>query len=258
MNPLSSHHSLPTTLLTAALLTLSPLAAHAATTFTSRDAFNAATTTLTTTSNDFESLVGTPGFPDNYPGGGGYTTNSSSGIIVDHATFVGRIGLYDYETSILHSSVAGGLYSLDGDYSLLLGRESAIVTFDTDVFAFGFEFRLDRNLRTDLPFASVKMAALFRFEDSSMDVYDLITPTNDSSFFGAYSASAIRSIEFFCEQLPEYYNGPRTPYFLLDNVVSGTVSAVPEPSQSIASSLVAGFALTIISRRNRKKATATI
>lgn len=241
----------------AAALTLSPLAAHAATTFTSRTAFNAATTTLTKTSNDFESLVGTPSFPDNYPGGGGYTTNSSSGIIVDHATFVGRIGLFDYQTSILHSSVAGGLYSLDGDYSLLLGRESAIVTFNSDVFAFGFEYRLDRTLRTDLPYPAVQIATIFRFEDGSSGVYGMSTLTNGSSFFGVSSTSAIQSIEFFCDQIPEYYNGPSTPFLLLDNVVSGTVSAVPEPSQSIASALVAGFALTIVGRRNRKCITAT-
>lgn len=238
--------------LAAAAICLTQQAATAATVYTNRTTFNTATTALDKTSNDFESLVGTPSYPENYGGGTGYQTTDPSGITVDGHQYVGS-GPFGKETYILNEDVSGGLYDLDGNYSLLLGRQSGTVTLDSGVFAFGFEYKLDGNMNTFPRFIAVDVT----FVDSTVENFTLDI-INGTSFWGIYSSSAIEHIDFFSGQPDGTYTGDYTPYLLVDNVVSGKISAVPEPSQSIASGIVAGFALSIVGRRNRKKSTAAI
>lgn len=241
--------------LAAAAICLTQQAALATTVYTSRTTFNTATAALDKTANDFESLVGTPSYPENYGGGTGHQVIGYMGITVDGNNYLGN-GPFGYETYILNEDVSGGLYDLDGSYSLVLGRNQGIISLDSDVFAFGFEYRLDRN-QLNLP---TTIEAYVIFEGGGLSQYTL-NVVDGTSFFGIYASSPISLIEFQSSQgsnTSGNYVGDYTPYLLVDNVVSGKISAVPEPSQSIASGLVAGFALSIVGRRNRKKATAAI
>ncbi len=233
--------------LAAAAIALTQQAATAATIYTSRAAFDAANTGFSTTVTDFEGVVGTS-VPANYDAYTGYQTTSVNGITVDGNKYVGS-GPFGYETYLIHASSSGGLYHIAGNHTLVLGRQSGLIDVAPNIFVYGFDYRLDRN-QNSFP---TTVSALVTFADTSTANYTLDI-INGTSFWGIYSASAIDTISFSSAQTGGTYTGLYTPYLLVDNVVS----AVPEPSQSIASGLVAGFALSIVGRRNRKKATAAI
>lgn len=232
--------------LAAAAIALTQQAASAATIYTSRAAFDAANSGFPTTVSDFEGLVGTS-FPGNYDAYTGYQTTHPSGITVDGNQYVGT-GPYGRETYLIHASTGGGHYNIAGNHTLVLGRQSGSIDVASNVFVYGFDYRLDRN-QTAFP---TNILATVTFADTTTVDYTL-NVINGTSFWGIYSASAIDSISFNSAQ-PGGYTGDFTPYLLVDNVVS----AVPEPSQTIASGLAAGFALTIVGRRNRKKSTAAL
>ena len=85
----------------------------------------------------FDALVGTPGYPQNYPAGSGYYTVDPRGISIGQVRYGGGI-----ESYILGPDVGDQFYSLDGTFAVALGRGAADIYFPGGVVAFGTDYGL--------------------------------------------------------------------------------------------------------------------
>lgn len=211
--------------------------------------FQSDTSHLSKTFNDLESLVGTPQFPQNYPSGSGSWTTSDYGLKIDSTRFVGRLPRPTPETYILGDDVGSGIYALDGHYAMLLGREYGDIYFDAGVYSFSANYGLDDNYYYDFP--GPLYAEIF-YRDGTMGLLNL--PINYGStepmFFGILGneLERITFTNLYRTPWDDPLQAGLTPFLLLDNIESGTTSAVPEPASGIGLCLSFGF-LHCISRR---------
>jgi hypothetical protein len=106
-----------------------------AATFADRASFEATVSNMTTL--DFEGLIGTPDFPNNYPHGTGYMANSITlqGVVFYDAYSGGPDYVY-----ILANDGAGASGSLDGTAALWHGRNSSRITLPAGMRAFGTDY----------------------------------------------------------------------------------------------------------------------
>jgi hypothetical protein len=240
----------PAAFIAMALLSQSQNAAKASTIFTDRTLFNAAIEGLQKTSNDFDSLVGTV-FPNNYwRAGTGYQAER---ITVDNVTFFGNGGESE-QTWILGDDIEGGLYDMnsishEGNFVVAIGFDgTGEVFFEPNVHAFGFDYRLDKEAGS-YPLAGTLNATIYHEGGSTTDY--VMDTENGALFLGVYSADSIERI-LFNTTVRWPTNPSRFPYLLVDNMTLGSAAAVPEPTCSVASCCLAGFAFAIVGRRKRK------
>lgn len=217
--------------------------------------FQADTSHLSKTFNDLESLVGTPQYPQNYPAGSGYETSSDYGIKVDLTRFVGHFSAVPApETYILGDDVGSGFYAVDGHYALLVGRDHGDVFFDAGVYSFSANYNLDDNY---YGFPGTLSAEIF-YRDGTSESHTLPITYGSTMFFGL-SGSELERIRFNNQYQTfdfPYLQG-LIPYVLLDNIESGTITAVPEPASGIGLCLSLGFLHCISQRRRSLPAAST-
>jgi hypothetical protein len=183
---------------------------HAALVFTDRNLFNSAVSSATTIT--FDNLVGTPLYPQNYPGGSGYYNRNASGIDVNGINFVGS-GDPGIETYII-----GGIapYSLNGSFALLGGRRLTTITMANGQNSFGTDIGLDGS-RTGTLTATIYLK-------NKTSLVSMININQRSQFFGV-AGGEIDHITL------DSSGQGLSPYTLLDNV---TYSATPTPIPAAA------------------------
>jgi hypothetical protein len=204
---------------------------HAALVFTDRTLFNAAVSNSETIT--FDNLIGTPLYPQNYPGGSGYFNQSTSGIDVNGINFVGS-GWYGTETYILDASVASGYYSLNGTSALLGGRTFTTVTMQNGQNYFGTDIGFD-NYNTGTITATI-------FLKDNTSLVSVININQRSQFFGV-AGGEIDHITF------DSGGQGLSPYTLLDNV---TYSATPTPIPAAVYLLGSGL-MGLVGLRRKKR-----
>jgi|GEM_PF-6004993 len=202
----------------------------AAAIFSDRAAFAAAAGSTRTI--DFEGIVGTPGFPANFPGGSGYYT--SAPVTLDGVTFGGETYFYapgggttsaGTESYILDPGAqAGGYYDLNGSAVGFFGRD--VITIDVPLGSggVGFDFGLDGGAGAQPRSLAFEVA----FDNGSTFVVPPFTPTLDPDFFGVLGQSIdlVRVIN-----LTGFIAGFNfRPYVLFDNVTVADALDVPEPA----------------------------
>jgi hypothetical protein len=190
--------------------------AKAATIYFDRSSFNLANPTATTIALD--GLVGTPGYPENYPFGTGHWVAGPAGITVDGINVLGDQLSFAPETYLLSGDAAGGAYTLDGTYAFAAGRRTAQFTLPAHVSAFGSDFGL-------LAAAAGPLTMTAYFHDSSVESY-VLSVTQRSQFVGISGGDIDRIV--FSSTLPGVY----PPFMLFDEVTYATtdVVATPEPT----------------------------
>lgn len=188
----------------------------ASTLFLNRASFDLANPSTTLISVD--GLIGTPGYPENYPGAGtGYYETSAAGITLGDVNAVGTsFGVP--ETYLMTNDVGGGAFTLDGSDALVGGRELTTLTLSGGITAFGSDIGL---LSGSL--GTVTMTVYFT--DTTVENYSL-SITQRSQFVGI-QGTAIDRIVFDTGN-----RGIHSPYVLLDELAYavGEVSTVPEPA----------------------------
>lgn len=206
--------------------------------FTDRATFEASTGLLTT--QNFESIVGTPGFPNNYPNGGtGYYTLNPNGISLDGVEYVGS-GDFGYETYILGNDVDAGGYSLNGTFALTGGRTLTDIYLPGGTNAFGADVgAVEQNTGV------LHLTVFLRGGGTELLDFNV---TQRSQFFGYTNGLGIDRIKLDTNGSGYY------PYTIIDNVSLGgpTVIATPEPS-SIALLGLGGISLGLGTWRRRLK-----
>lgn len=207
-----------------------------ATLYSDRTSFEAAAQNLTTTG--FEGLIGSPGYPANYPGGSGTWNATSAGIAVDGIKFVGWDSQYGYSTYILAASVGAGAYSLNGSTTLVMNPTSADVTLPTGMSAFGTDFGFATALKKHGP-----VDVTFHIHDGTTESLTL-----DTAAFFAYTGKLIDSIHFDARGL--HY--PNMDTLLLDDVSIGQALAVPEPATLTLMLLGLGVLVSVRTPRGRR------
>ena len=169
--------------------------------------------------SDFDSLVGTSGYPQNYPAGSGYFTMDPSGITVAGVSYVGRTSSMS-ETYILGSDVGSGDYSLNGTFALVGGRTSTDIYLPVGVSAFGTDYGFSTA-------ASDTLTATIYLANGTQDsiTFGVSAP---NQFFGYIGGTDIDRIRLDS-------GGGSGQYILLDNVSVGSAAAaaVPEPSSLV-------------------------
>jgi len=199
--------------------------------FTDRAAFNTASTSLTTT--DFENLVGTLNFPQNYPFGTGHWGLTGDGFLIDEVRYQSLT--ISNDIYILGTDADSGNYVLDGAFSLVIGRQTARITLPSARSAIGFDF--GQNAGGD-PFLDMQIT----LSDGST-VSRMLNDALTSNFFGVVTDDALLSISSIRIDSGSFN------YILLDNVSVG-VTTVPEPgSLGLAGAGVFGIGMF----RNRRR-----
>ena len=212
---------------------LSPDASAA--TFTDRTSFDAAVINMT--SLDFEGVIGTPGYPANYPAGTGHMapTMTLQGVTFSDAISAGQS---DY-VYILASDVGNGVVSLDGSTSLLLGRDSSRITLPSGMTAFGTDYGVPIGVAGGLPVGETStILATFHFRGGTGAESFSLPVTGKSQFFG-YTGLEIDYIDL--AYAPDHY-------MIFDNM--SIAQAVPEPETYAL--MLAGLGLVgFVARRRR-------
>lgn len=211
--------------------TLSPDAAAA--TYTDRASFDAAVTNMTTL--DFEGLLGTPEFPDNYPSGTGYMAGSVAlhGVVFSDA----YSGSLDF-VYILANDGAGSSGSLNGTTAIWLGRSSSRITLPAGLTAFGTDYAVPIGVAGGLPVGQTStIVATFHFRAGAAPETLALPVTGKSQFFG-YIGSEIDHIDL------AYANNH---YMIFDNL--SIAQAVPEPETYAL--MLAGLGLVGFAARRR-------
>lgn len=177
---------------------------------------------------DFENLVGTPDYPQNYPFGTGHMSTS---VTIQNIMFsdVLSAGSDDY-VYILGNDGAGASVSLDGTTMLLLGRASARISLPTGVTAFGSDFGLGAH-------AIGAMTATLYFRDTASPESFELTAAADSQFFG-YTGHEIDHIALVHNE---------SDYMVFDNM--SFAQTVPEPETYAL--MVVGLGLVGVMARRR-------
>jgi hypothetical protein len=196
--------------------------------FTDRADFNAVLGAHTFI--DFENLVGTPEFPQNYPGYPGHYSTTQP-LTVGDMSFRGGIDNY-----ILNSP----FYSLNGTF-IAIGWNPMVINFASAITAFGFDFG-------SINYTGVRYQFSIRpVGETLAEVADL--PASGSSFFG-YTGVAFDQVVI---------TGGSGRYFGFDNVAFGdaasTTPGIPEPATWAM--LIAGFGLVGSAARRRRVALAS-
>jgi hypothetical protein len=219
-----------------ATLTLDATAA----TFTDRASFDAAVTNMTTLA--FEGLIGTLGFPANYPHGTGYMADSVTlqGVVFSDA-YSGGSPDYVY---ILANDGVGADISLNGTTTILLGTGSSRITLPAGLTAFGTDYGVPIGVVGGLPVGQTStIEATFHFRaGTSPETFDFELPVAGKSQFFGYIGSEIDYIDLAGAG---YYMG-------FDNM--SIAQAVPEPETYAL--LLAGLGLVGVAARRRKLAAA--
>jgi len=176
-----------------------------AATYANRTSFEAAAQNITTL--DFEGLIGTSNYPQNYPMGSGYMAASITvqGVLFSAAISAGG-GDYTY---ILANDGAGVNTSINGSTALLVGRDSSRITLPTGVTAFGTDF--------GLALSQGDITATFYFRGGGLAETYSLPATSITQFFG-YTGQEIDHIDL---------SSAHAAYMVLDNV--NLAQAVPEP-----------------------------
>jgi hypothetical protein len=218
-----------------ATLTLDASAA----TFTDRASFDVAVTNMITL--NFEGLVGTPEFPDNYPHGTGYMAGSVS---VQGVTFSDAISASQNDAVyILANDVAAANGSLNNTTAIWLGRSSSRITLQAGLTAFGTYYGVPIGVPGGLPVGEIStIEATFHFRAGGDPETFALPVTGKSQFFG-YIGSEIDHIDL------AYANNH---YMVFDNL--SIAQAVPEPETYAL--MLAGLGLVGIMARRRKLAAA--
>jgi hypothetical protein len=206
----------------------------ASTIYTTRTAYDAAITNPTDI--NFENLVGTPGYPANYPIGTGYYNNNATGITVNGVNFVGS-GSFGYETYVLGPDVSP-IYTLNSTYTLIGGRTITDITLPNGVYAFG----------TDIGLAGSSLGTLqvtYYLRDNTTQSTSLDI-TQQNQFLG-FVGSDIDHITLDSGGLG------LNPYTLLDNITLANDSPTPSPEPGTIMLLGSGLAGTIFVRRRVRK-----
>ena len=220
----------------ASLLAGMTLAVNAsATTFTDRASFEAAVKDMTTL--DFEGLIGTPGFPANYPHGTGYMADSVTlqGVVFSDA----YSGSPDF-VYILANDGAGANVSLNGTTTILLGTDSSRITLPAGLTAFGTDFGVPIGVPGGLPVGQTStIEATFHYRAGAAPETYALPVTGKSQFFG-YIGSEIDYIDLAGAG---YYMG-------FDNL--SIAQAVPEPETYAL--MLAGLGLVgFVARQGRRQ-----
>ncbi len=204
-----------------------------AATYTDRASFDSAVTNMTTL--DFEGLLGTPGFPTNYPHGTGYMAESISvqGVVFSEAYSGGPDYVY-----ILANDGAGADTSLNGTTATLLGRDSSRITLPAGLAAFGTEYGVPIGVPGGLPVGETSsIEATIHFRTGAAPKIFVLPVTGKSQFFG-YIGSEIDYIDL----------AGAGYYMVFDNL--SIAQAVPEPETYAL--LVAGLGMLVWRVRLRK------
>ena len=198
----------------------------AAATFSDRASFDAAVVNMTTL--DFDGLIGTPEFPNNYPMGTGYMANSITlqGVMFSDAYSGGQDYVY-----ILANDGAGAGGSLNGTAALWHGRNSSRITLPAGMTAFGTDYGVPVGHTTTI-------GVTFNFRDNSPSETFVLSKTGQSQFFGFVGAE-IDYIDL---------HGPGS-YMVFDNL--SIAQAVPEPETYAL--LLAGLGLVGFAARRPKQ-----
>lgn len=204
-----------------------------AATFTDRASFDSAVTNMTTL--DFEGLLGTPGFPTNYPHGTGYMAESISvqGVVFSDAYSGGPDYVY-----ILANDGAGAGASLNGTTTILLGTGSSRITLPAGLTAFGADYGVPIGVPGGLPVGETSsIEATLHFRAGAAPEIFVLPVTGKSQFFG-YIGSEIDYIDLTGAGY----------YMVFDNL--SIAQAVPEPETYAL--LVAGLGMLVWRVRSRK------
>jgi phospholipase/lecithinase/hemolysin len=168
---------------------------------------------------DFNHLIGTSTYPQNYPAGAGYQPSSGTSIPVGAMDFLGKTnGMND--TYLLGPDVGPGRYSLDGTPDILLGRNEGAIVGLTPTQAIGKAIGFDIGLEAALS-GSVQIVVFANGGGQTV-----LPLTGNSGFFG-YVGEPIFAITF-TNLSPNLPGNSLKPYVVLDNVLLAT--PVPEPS----------------------------
>lgn len=206
-----------------------------AATFTDRASFDAAVTNMTTL--DFEGLVGTPEFPDNYPSGTGYMAGSITlhGVVFSDAYSGGPDYVY-----ILANDGAGADASLNGTTTTLLGRDSSRISLPAGITAFGTDYGVPIGVPGGLPVGQTStIEATFHFRTGATPETFALPVTGKSQFFG-YIGSEI-----------DYIDLAGVGYYMVFDNLS-IAQAVPEPETYAL--MLAGLGLVSFTARRRRSA----
>lgn len=202
--------------------------------FYDRTVFATAAPSLTT--QNFDSLVGTPEFPNNYHSGEGTASTTSAGLTVAGVNYLGN-SAFGVETYIVAPSVDLGNYSLNGTFALVGGRWTTSITFATATTAFGADLGLSHN-------ATGALTLTITLASGEVKITTLNLASR-SQFFGVIESSGITKIEAKSSNLAQF-----APYTLIDNVSINSPTTIPEPS-SVALASIAMAGLLVASRRRK-------
>jgi hypothetical protein len=183
-----------------------------ATTFADRASFDTAISNMTTL--DFEGVIGTPDFPNNYPFGAGHMASSMTlqGVAFSDAYSGGPDYVY-----ILANDGAGASGSLNGTTALWHGRDSSRITLPVGMTAFGTDYGVPIGVPGGMPVGSTTtIEATFHFRDSTTPETFALSVTGKNQFFG-FAGAEIDYIDL---------NGSGS-YMIFDNM--SIAQAVPEP-----------------------------
>jgi hypothetical protein len=199
-----------------------------AATYSDRASFEAAANNLTTL--DFEGVIGTAGFANNYPFGTGHMAGIITLQDVQFSDAISSGGI-DY-VYILANDGAGASGSLNGTAAIWLGRDSSRIALPAGITAFGTDFGIAPGDVVSTIEATVYYRSSIPAETFNWAV------TSSSQFFG-YTGPEIDRIDL--SYVPN-------AYMVLDNL--SIAQAVPEPETYAL--MLAGLGLVGFAARRQK------
>ena len=194
------------------------------------DAWNPTATVLT-----LDGLIGTPSYPQNYPGGAGHYTLAGTGLDFAGIDAVGT-AFGAFETYLLGGSVAGGAFSMNGTDTLVGGRETTTFYMPSGVTLFGAYVGWHSAAA-----ATLTMTTYFR--DATVSTVTLFVNVR-RQFFG------IKGTEIDRVVFDSGVYGSYSPYMLFDDLAYASSPIAPVPEPAISGLLGLGlFACAAICRR---------
>lgn len=161
----------------------------------------------------FDGLVGSPSYPNNYPPGGGYYSNTGP-IEVSGIKFNGGSKKFGWESYILTGTAGEGRYTLNGTSAAVIGRALAAIKTPGGS-CFGMDFGSDRVRLSNFSFR-----ISFGFADGDVETVTREGPSGITQFIGYVG----KPIDFIVIENNTPAVGGFQPYFVFDNVLVGEFS----------------------------------